>query len=162
MVRPVVHSRKHIVQFSIAGITAGGTASKTISIAVAHEDKDQPTEVVEGSSIKAIYVELWVTSDDNMPGSGIFLVQKRPANLVSVSAGDFAALDQYANKKNIFEIHQGLFPEQGQNPINIYRHWIKIPKGKQRQGLGDILTVELFAQSNGISFCGFATYKEYT
>ncbi len=162
MVRPMVHSKKHYAQFSIANVTAGATASKTIVVAVAPEDVDTSVEVVEGATVKAVYLEIWASVDDAVNGSAIFAVQKRPSGHAVIAAGEFAALQDYDNKRNVLEVHQGLLPGNTNNPMNIFRHWIKIPKGKQRFGLGDILSVEIFAQSDGVTFCGFATYKEYT
>ncbi len=161
MVRPMVHSRKHFVQLSLSAVASGATSASVVINAVAPEDVDASSEVVEGSTIKAIYVELWVTGDDAVTGTAIFAVQKRPSGHAAISAAEFAALHDYDNKKNILETHMGLIPSNSQNPIAVYRHWIKIPKGKQRFGLGDLLSLEMFGQSDGISFCGFVTYKEY-
>ncbi len=56
---------------------------------------------------------------------------------------------------------QGVFGDKFTNSVALVRQWFKIPKGKQRFGLGDQLFVT--AQSTGQDFqlCGFATYKEY-
>ncbi len=162
MVRPMVHSVKHFAQFSLANVALGGVAAKTIAVSVERPDANLTNEVVEGSTIKAVYLELWVTGDDAVTSSAIFAVLKRPSGTAAISAAEFAALGDYDNKKNILETHQGILPANTSNPLNIFRHWIKIPKGKQRMGLGDILSVEIFAQTDGVQFCGFATYKEYT
>jgi len=43
------------------------------------------------------------------------------------------------------------------------RGWYKIPKTKQRFGLGDRLVLQIASQgTDALDFCGFATYKEYT
>jgi len=43
----------------------------------------------------------------------------------------------------------------------MYKGWIKIPKSKQRMGLGDRIVVQTFAQALDMIDCGFETYKEY-
>ncbi len=157
----MVHSRKHIVQFSLAAITAGNVATKVIVASVAPEDVDSSLEVVEGSTVKAVYLELWLLGDDALTSTAIVEFEKRPSGHAAPSAAEIAALHDYDNKKNILEQHMGLIPSNTQNPVNVFRHWIKIPKGKQRMGLGDLLSFTILAQSDGIVFCGFATYKEY-
>ncbi len=161
MVKPMVHSIKHVVQFTLASVAFGVAAAKTIAIAVAAPDRNLSTEVLEGSTVKAVYLELWQQSDDATTSSAVNIVEKRPGGHAAATAAEMAALFSYDNKKNVLETHQGLVPSNLQNPVNVYRHWIKIPKGKQRQGLGDIISTSLLAQSDGLNFCGMAVFKEY-
>ncbi len=161
MVKPMVHSRKHFVQISLLAIASGALSRITLSVAVAPEDVNAAAEVEEGSTIKAVYLELWATGDDVVQGTGIFTMEKFPSGHVAPTTANMAALMDYNNKKNILETHMGLVPPNTSNPVNIFRHWIKIPKGKQRQGLGDLIAVTAFGQSDGLFLCGFATYKEY-
>ncbi len=162
MVRPMVHSKKHYVQFSITNVAFGALATKVLVSAVAPEDVGTVSEVVEGATVKAIYLELWGVSDDATVSSNVFTFEKRPSGHAAPSTTEIAALGDYDNKKNVLYTQQGLLPSNLQNPVNLYKGWIAIPKSKQRMGLGDLVSFTLFAQSDGMQFCGFATYKEYT
>ncbi len=161
MVRPMVHSIKHVVQFSIASLLSGNVRENPIAVAVAPQDVNLPTEVVEGSTIKAVYLEYWYIGDGATTSELVTAVVKQPAGRVAMTAGEMQAIHTYDNKKNIFEIHQGLLGKVGTNPVNVFRHWIKIPKGKQRFGLGDSIAVNSFAGGSDFFLCGFATFKEY-
>ncbi len=160
--RPVINSRKHYVQLSL-GVTALGAITKLDIIkAVKVEDIAAASDVREGSVIKAVFVELWITSDDVTQSTSTITLEKKPASAPAMTAGQSALLDDYPNKKNVLYTTQGLVsPKTGSNPIPILRQWFKIPKGKQRFGLADQLVLNLHAVSDGINFCGFFTYKEY-
>ncbi len=122
-------------------------------------------EVNEGAIISAVYVELWVTSDDAALGTTIWTLEKVPGLGAGpvMAAGDAAALQSYDNKKNIFHTQMGLVGGNvGTTPTNIVKGWFKIPKSKQRFGLEDRLISNLFAQGNGLQGCGIAIYKEQT
>ncbi len=136
-------------------------SNKTIALGVERTVADSATEVQESSTIKAVYIELWITGDDAVQGSGVVTVEKRPSGHAAPSAAEMASLDSYDNKKNILISHMGLFPPNTQNPVNIFREWIAIPKGKQSFGLADLLSLNILAQSDGVQFCGLAIYKEY-
>ncbi len=158
----VITSQKHFVQSSLAAIASGAIASilQISAVAVANKDADQ--EVEEGSIVKAIYCEYWVTSDDTAQGSSVWILEKIPAGAASATAADMADLNSYVNKKNILHTGMGLIGPNTQPPFNLVKGWFKIPKGKQRMGLGDKLKFTILGQSNGMSFCGFSLYKEYT
>ncbi len=163
MVRPVVHSTKHYVQTSLATVAAGTILSVTASNGVAVQNKDNSQEVEEGSTVKALYVELWVRSGEITPGTFIFIIEKRPAGHAAPSTAEMAALHDYDNKRNVLYTTQGLTNDANADAIAVYRAWIKIPKGKQRQGLGDRLAWSIFAQGAiDLHVCGFMTYKEYS
>ncbi len=161
MVRPMVHSTKHYVQQSI-GTSVPGTETHTqLVVCVAVKDKDAVNEVEEGSSVKAIYVELWIRSAATAAASFVFFVQKRPAGADNPSTTQMAALGDYDNKKNVFYTTQGLTNDVDSSALVLYKGWLKIPKGKQRMGLGDKISWHLSAIGQSINFCGFVTYKEY-
>ncbi len=161
MVRPMVHSQKHYVQFSIATVAGGGVLALEIATAVAVASKNLASEVVEGSSIKAVYVELWGRAGSTTPTSGQMVIYKRESNAGNPTAAQMAALDGWDNKRNILYTTMGLFNDQDADAIALFKGWIKIPRGKQRWGLGDNLTITIFAASIDLQVCGFATYKEY-
>ncbi len=120
-------------------------------------------EVQEGAIVKAVYIELWLLNSSN-DGSDIVVLVKTPSGGSGPNFTNMNALGSFDNKKGIFFTHQGLSSNNGVgNPIMIMGGWYKIPKTKQRFGLGDKL--HLVITNNGpstLEACGFATYKEYT
>ncbi len=160
--RPVITSKKHYTQQSLFAIAAAARSATVIVTAVKVADVSAANEVEDGSLVKAVYIEMWVTGDDAVQGSGIWALYKLPAGGASITAAELASLDSYDNKKNILHTGMGLFPPNTQNPMNLVKGWFKIPKGKQRFGLGDRLEFAILAQSDGVQACGFETYKEYT
>ncbi len=162
MVRPMVHSTKHYVQQSIGTSVPGTLTAVNIVKAVDVADKTSLEEVEEGTSVKAIYLEMWVRSAATAAASFTFVVVKRPADVASPDATDLAGLGNYQNKKNVFYTTQGLVNDVDSTALNIYRGWIKIPKSKQRMGLGDKISWHLSAIGQSLNFCGFQTYKEYS
>ncbi len=160
MVRPMVHSKKHYVQQSIAEVGAGTVV--TTGIAVAVETPTALNHVKEGSSIKAVYIERWMRGGtSSLLASGQTIVYKKMSDSSNPSASDMAALGDWDNKKNILYTTMGLFNTEADSAIAIIRQWVKIPKSKQRFGLGDSLNIASFAPV-ATDFCGFQTYKEYT
>lgn len=163
MVRPMVHSTKHYVQNSIATIVGGAKLDIILAQSVAVANKNLVQEVEEGSSIKAVYVEMWVRGGEAAAGSGICALYKDPGGGIVFSTTELAAMGDAENKKNVLFFQQGLFNDQDADAISVVRGWFKIPKSKQRMGLGDRLIFTCFAQGAiDLHICGFATYKEYT
>jgi len=163
MVRAMVHSVKHYVQHSLNTITASTQSAINIIDAVAVVDKNAVQEVTEGSTIKAVYFEEWLRSSEISPGSFIATVTKVPAGGGTPSTTEIAALGDYNNKKNVLYTTQGLLNDQDADATVFLKGWIKIPKSKQRFGLGDKLILTIFAQGAiDLVHCGFTTYKEYT
>ncbi len=163
MVRPMVHSIKHYVQHTLATATTGTRNAEVIVLAVNQASSNVSTEVQEGSSIKAVFFEMWVIgSVSNQFFTAV--ISKQPSGLSAPSFTELTTLFTYPNKKNIFYTTQGLASNDGiAGPVAIYRGWIKIPKSKQRFGLGDALSFSIASRgSDDIIYCGFSTYKEYT
>ncbi len=162
MVRAIVHSTKHYKQDSLFSVASGAVVNKTLIQSVAVVDKNAVNEVEEGCSIKAVYIEYWLTGDDAVQGSFIATLEKVVGDVPDlIAAGQIAALASYTNKKNVFNVIQGLSPPNTQYPMAAFKGWYKIPKSKQRFGLGDKLVLSFFGQSDGLQVCGFTTYKEY-
>ncbi len=162
MVRPSVHSTKHYVQSSIGTVTAGAVQSTVVAVGRAVSDKNIADEVEEGSQVKAVYLELWIRSAATAASSFTFVFCKRPSGVNVPSVADIAALGDWDNKKNVFYTSQGLVNDVDSSALNLFKGWIKIPKGKQRMGLNDALSWHLEAVGQSINFCGFTTYKEYS
>ncbi len=159
--KPVIHSQKHLVQVPISQITTGTRENIKLLESVANQDANAANEVVEGTVVKAIYVEMWIQNQGTL-GEQIAILEKIPAAAPFPTFAQMATLHTYPNKKNILYTTQGLTPNDGVgNPIFILRDWFKIPKGKQRMGLGDkmILTIANVS-SNDLNRCGLAIFKE--
>ncbi len=156
--RPRVHTEKHIVQNSLFTIASGAISNvaplNTLAVPAAAVD------VREGSTVSAIYCEMWVITDDTASGTVITTLEKKPAGATNMTAAQSAALNDYPNKKNILYTQMGLISPNIQYPTNIIKGWIRIPKGKQSFSIGDSIRLNILAQSNGISACGFFVYKE--
>ncbi len=103
---------------------------------------------------------MWAHSDDATSGTTIVTLEKRGGAQPAMAVGQSAALNAYVNKKNVFHTQMGLIGPSTQYPSDLVRGWFKIPRSKQRFGLGDVLTLNIHAQSNGIFVCGFMTFKE--
>ncbi len=163
MVRPVVHSRKHYVQQSLSTITGSAKSDTAIVNAVGVTDADLVNEVTEGALVKAVYIEEWLRAQSTSPGSIIGCLYKNPGGSVPFTTTELAAMGTAENKKNVLYFTQGLINDQDADAIPFFRGWIKIPKSKQRFGLGDRLFWTIFAQGAiDVTRCGFVTYKEYT
>jgi len=162
MVRPTVHSVKHYVQLAITQIGFGTLEVNNIVNAVNLQLADQGNEVVEGSIIKAIFFELWLQNEGNL-GEFIMTITKDPEGGTGPTFAEQAALFSYTNKKNVFYTTQGLTSNDGvSGPVNVIRGWIKIPKSKQRFGLGDKINMNISnVSSSDLVRCGIAIYKEY-
>ncbi len=156
--RPTVNTRKHYVQFSLSAVASGALTGNLLIAAVAVPTG--ATQVREGAKVTAVYIEMWIQTDDAALGSSIVTLEKLPGNATSMTAAESAALDSYDNKRNVLHTQMGLTPNNVTYPMASVKGWFKIPKGKQRFGLGERLRLNIHAQSNGLSFCGFAIYKE--
>ncbi len=157
--RPIVHTEKHYVQQSLFAVAAGAITNLQIAIAI-QGTPSAANAVREGASISAVYVEMWLTSDDAAAGSVICSLEKLPGSAPSQTTTEAGALATYDNKKNILHTQMGLLGPNVQVPIAVIKGWFKIPKGKRRFGLEDSLVLNIFGQSNGVAGCGFFTYKE--
>ncbi len=163
--RPIIKSKKHI--FQISQSTVGQAAADTTNFAVAVEATGTaPQHVEEGAIVKACYVEYWVSQDSaSVVGSYTIVLEKSPGGNAVITTTNMAALHDYDNKKNILFTAQGLLTPNDGGQVPVLRAWYKIPKGKQRMGLGDKLNLTI--RNNNvtaidINFCGLVIFKEYT
>ncbi len=159
--RPVIHSTKHYNQFTLSNVAASAITAVDIVDAVAVVDKNLSKEVEEGATVKAVFFEFWLQSDDAAVSAFFFNIEKQSSTMGSMTAAQGIVLNDYANKKNILFQSQGLLPNNTGNPIPVIRQWLKIPRGKQRFGLGDRLRVNIGGIGNGVNFCATTVYKEY-
>ncbi len=158
--RAVIQSRKHYFQTSISTVTAGTVFTAVFTHAV--DDPSTAGQVHVGAIVKAVYVEYWLRSSGAIGTSGQAIVVKHPGGVNNPTAIEMAALTDWDNKKNILYTTQGLFNDQDADAIPIYKGWVKIPKGKQRQGLQDQIKLHVLLPVQDGHICGFATFKEYT
>ncbi len=163
MVRPTVHSTKHYVQLPINQIATGTREINTIISAQNIAAVDAANETVEGSTIKACYFEMWLQNEGTL-SEFIMTITKSVEGGTGPTFTEMATLHTYTNKKNILYTTQGLSSNDGvSGPVNIIRGWVKIPKSKQRFGLGDRLQMNISnVSANDLVRCGFALFKEYS
>ncbi len=162
--RAPVTSSKHYVQKSLTTVIGGAIDVIVLAHAVERGNVSvgNAFEVADGSVVKAVFIEMWVRSTELSPGTALISLVKVSQN-TSITFAEQTALQTYDNKKNVLYHTQGLTNENSADGIPFVRGWFKIPKGKQRFGLGDKLVLGVSSQAaidNVI--CGFATYKEYT
>ncbi len=161
--RAPIHSIKHYRQITRSTVLTVAKNTESLAIAVNPTVANLEDEVQEGSVVKAVYVELWLLNSSN-DGSDVVVLVKNAQNEDGLTFAQMNSLFTYDGKKNILFTHQGLSSNNGVgNPVVVMRGWYKIPKSKQRFGLGDRLN--LVIANNGpstLEYCGFATYKEYS
>ncbi len=156
--KPRVITIKHYVPNPIDTVIAAAIENIVFINAVANPTS--AIDVSEGSTISAVWVELWVLADAQNVGSTIITLEKKPANAPNMTTVNAANLFAYNNKKNILYTTQGLTSEQNANAVPIIRQWFKIPKGKQRFGLGDQMVLNISAAQEGVENCGMFIFKE--
>ncbi len=161
--RAPIHSRKHLVQYPFDGITTGTRQVIPLVRAVERTTANAATEVVEGAIVKAIFIELWL-QNASTDGHQIVTVTKDIEDATGPSFTEMAALDSYNNKKNILFTHEGLSAsDNAAGPVRVLGNWLKVPKSKQRFGLGDKINLNISnPSSTDLNRCGVTIYKEYT
>ncbi len=158
-----ISSIKHVVNVENAVIADAARRSVILIVAVAQNVVTDVTHVVEGSIIKAVYIEMWFKGNAaaGTEDKFQFIVEKTVAGVNGATFTQLNNLMTYPNKKNVFFSSQGVVGDLTTASIPILRQWIKIPKGKQRFGLGDSLEVAISSTGATANNCGLAIYKEY-
>jgi len=161
--RPPINSAKHIPQTTLTSISIGTVVNIDLArvSALSAPDPAIAVEIAQGTVIKAIYLEYWIQGAGAQPGTYSVLIEKAVNSSAGITNGAFAVLHTYINKKNVLETHQGIVGDSNSNPIPVFRGWVKIPKGKQRFGIGDALVLTLRSITETTEICGFAIYKAY-
>ncbi len=164
MVAPI-NSNKHYVHRTNLAVASAAVSKHTVVNAVVAPATGTAADVEEGSIVKTIHYEYWLSNIGNTDTNTQFtiLIEKIPSGQVSVTAAQMANLGAYPNKKNILWTSQGVLAAavDGQSSVPIIRNWLLIPKGKQRMGLGDEVSVSMLPTGTAINWCGLSTYKEY-
>jgi len=160
-----INTIKHYVQRSNLQITSGTRTSFLIAQSVVAPATAATSDVKEGSILKAIFIEIWIKGEGASDADTQFniLYEKVPgAAAAGATYTDMLNMGAYDNKKNIFFSGQGVIGGLGGgNAIPVMRAWYKVPKGKQRMGLGDFLQVSIASTGQTMQVCGLSTYKEY-
>jgi len=150
------------VQTTLTNVPGGSVANIVLVHAKQVFDQNNPTEVAVGTVIKAIYLEYWFVGGGAQPPTMTTFLAKYPGGVGQIDATDIQSLDGWNNKKNILEMHQGFIGDSNTNPVPMFRHWIKIPKGKQRFGIDDRLILSTKAIiTDDVELCGVTIYKAY-
>ncbi len=160
-----INSNKHYVSASNTAIASAAVANVEVVESVSAPASGTTFEVEEGSMVKAIHYEYWLS---NIGATGtntqfVAIIEKVQTGGTPATAAQMVNLGSYANKKNILWSSQGVLGTQvdGSNSVPIIRDWIMVPKGKQRMGLGDSIFFNLAPLGTAINLCGLSTYKEY-
>ncbi len=162
MAAPLV-TIKHMLNLENAQIASGAIRQHELVQAVAQTAVTNAQDVVEGSLVKTIYIEQWIKSFANAGEDTKFqaVLEKVPAGAASITFAQMNSLMGYVNKKNILFTSQGVIGDLTTQSLPIMREWYKIPKGKQRFGLGDVLSLTISATAAVIQNCGLSIFKEW-
>ncbi len=159
-----INTIKHYVQQENATIADAARRSVILVDAVSQSAAGSNVrDILEGSLVKAMFIESWVKSNASA-GTDTkfqFVIEKVPAGQSSITFTQMNTMMAYPNKKNVFLYSQGVIGDLTTQAIPIIRDWIKIPKGKQRFGLGDRLVISIGSTGAIMQNCGFSTYKEW-
>ncbi len=162
MVAPI-NSIKHYVPRVKATVATGAISNTEIVDAVVAPANAAPKQVLEGSVVKAIYVELWIGSNEAAGSESTFIltVEKKRITETDMTNTNALNLGAYLNKKNILFTSQGIVGSLAvSGAVPVIRNWVMIPKGKQRFGLGDQFLLNV-AAVGALEICGITTFKEY-
>ncbi len=164
MVAPI-NSVKHFIPRAAVEVGGGGILNIDIADATVAPATASNFDVKEGSIIKAVHCELWMTGKgvSGITTQFVLTVEKVPGNVADMTFGQSLALQGYPNKKNILYTTQGVVGTDNDGPvIPIIRDWVLIPKGKQRMGFADRIMLNFSTVTANVEVCGMFIYKEYT
>ncbi len=162
MKAPVV-SRKHVIQHTQFSVSSAAKTTFVEISAVAIQNVDANFEVIEGSVVKAVYIELWLLGAGSGQSSYVVIVEKSQSGQADPTFTQMTTLDAYSNKKNVLYSSEGLIAHSAGNPTPVLRQWIKVPKSKQRFGLDDRFRISIAALgASAVLGCGLTIYKSYT
>ncbi len=159
--RPRVSTVKHIVQYALTTVPVTTVNVMEVVDAVSKsQTRSTTSEVDEGAIISACMIEVWLSNAGSGSGQFTMIIVKLPSGVSEPSTSEMLNLQGYDNKKNILFTTQGVIKDGVVQSVPISRGWYKIPRGKQRFGLGDKLVVALSTVGEAIDRCGVAVYKE--
>ncbi len=162
MLAPIV-SIKHMVNIENSSSADGTRRSIQLVKAVGQSAVSNTFDVVEGSIVRALYIEIWFKGNAvaGTEDKFQFVIEKVSLGQNPISFTQMNNLMTYPNKKNILFTSQGVTGDLTTNSIPIHRAWISIPKGKQRMGLDDEVFVSISTTGGTANTCGLCIFKEY-
>ncbi len=165
MLAPITSVKHYIAQTNVSTAT-GALINLVLVNAVPVGNAHAATaDVTEGSVIKAVHLDFWSCQIGAVTTTLQFtaILEKVVAGQAAATVTDLLNLQAYDNKKNILTSFQGNMSsiQGGANPTTYMQGWFKIPKGKQRFGIGDSLVISSTQVGQTHNICGLATYKEY-
>ncbi len=164
MVAPI-NSIKHFVPRTNLTVTSGSGSSLDIVEGVVAPATSAVSDVIQGAVVKAVHLEFWLwgAGTTGLDTQFTFIVEKVPSGAGAATAAEMLSLGSYDNKKNVLFTTQGVLGAgvDGNQAVPIIRDWLLIPKGKQRIGLSDKITVGFTPTGTSMQFCGMAIFKEY-
>ncbi len=122
-----------------------------------------PVQCAIGAKVSSFYLNVQVVSNETDVGAipNVYMyVFKNVSN--ALTSPDPASVGTSDVKRYV--IHQEMIMlnnVQGGNPRTLYQGVIRIPRGMQRQGNDDTMTVVIKATALNIAFCIQAIYKEF-
>ncbi len=143
-----------------------GLAAAAISVDIPIQTTDTPTlaasnSVETGSKIFAIYlkVEVVATSSAALPNCYMIIFKNPGGNLTRPAPNVVGISD---NKKYVIHQEMVMLQQQdGSNPRTLFNGVVRIPKGYQRNGPNDLLSIHLLAPGVAINYCIQCHYKEF-
>ncbi len=145
-----------------SAVADGARRSVVLVEAVGQAAVSAVQDVVEGSTIKAVYIEIWFKGNAVAGTEDKFqlIIEKVSTGANGITFTEMNNLMTYPNKKNILHSSQGVTGDLTTQSIPIHRGWLAIPKGKQRFGLGDSLELAISTTGATANTCGLAIFKE--
>ncbi len=162
MLAPLV-TIKHMVNIENSTLAAGAATNIELVQSVAQTAVVNAGDVVEGSLVKQVYIEMWLKSNASAGTDVKFqlIIEKVIAGQTPITFTQMNNLMSYPNKKNILYSTQGVLGDLTTQSLPITRQWHSIPKGKQRFGLGDQLILSVSATDAVLQRCGLIIFKEW-
>ncbi len=155
--RPVIHSRKEIIDSVTLGV-AGGTTTSVLLATVVNDYVGAVGTVEVGSKISSIYLFVQILPSSTGTANVDFYLIKRPTGptdpVPSATGGSLA-------RKYILHEEKGLpgNAADGAYPLT-FKGVIRIPKGRQRMAEGDVIRL-VGRGVDDYNMCIKAIYKSY-
>lgn len=154
---PPPNIEKHEITFSLLAADRSADTSITIATAVDASSKNLPEEVLVGSRITRLYMELNISADIiTNPKILHWLIFKSPFGTTIPAPSTY----NQTSKRFIIQRGMEMLPKSAST---VYKRIIsiKIPKRYQRMGDNDFLIFKMIATSAELTnVCAFFIYKE--
>ncbi len=154
-----VNTIKHVVDSQL-GVIAAAQSKVTIADAVDNPALASPQQVVVGSYVRSLFLNIQVAATGTAALANIYMIiYKNPSNdLVLPNANVIGTSDL---KKVVF--HQDMtMTEKNTTAISrtLFKGVLRVPKHMQRMGQDDRIEVQLFAPGVNFDVCLQSIYKE--